>query len=167
MIRALSFVLAALLPHGAAAQLVNPGVLPDQLAARVAQAMPPVCAGAPPSDTPLGTAGVAAPCTRRGDAAAATLVMPASATTASDGSFSGTWPGAFVFTPTTAMAAVKSTSDPYICQVIATTTTCSGKCWRAVQTMTLPTLAGSLLGLVLTPQTPAAAGLTVMVVGRQ
>ncbi|SFR86687.1 hypothetical protein [Sphingomonas jatrophae] len=138
------------------------------VAAQVAAAVPPTCVTAPATDTVGGTAGAGVPCVHRQDAASATVVMPATATTLADCTFSGAWPGTFTSAPTTAFASAKTTADPFTCQVgTATTTGFAGKCWKQAQSLTLPSLATNLLGLTL-PTAPAApAGITVMVVGRQ
>lgn len=130
-------------------------------------AVPAECATLPASDTATGTIGTGTACIHRPNAAAKTNVMPATAVTIVDGSFSGTWPATFPSVPTTAFAAVKSTSDPFICQVGSfTASNFSGKCWRLMQ-MTLPGLATGLLNLVLVPFGAPPTGSTVMVVGRQ
>lgn len=134
----------------------------------VQAAQPPVCTSIPSPDTLSGSMGTGTPCTPRPDNTRPTQVIPTSATTAADGTFSGSWPGGFPSSPTTAMAQAKSTAEPYTCQLGTwTASTYSGKCWRISQQLTLPTLTTSLLGLVLPVAPTAPAGVTVSIVGRQ
>ncbi|MGY2732412.1 hypothetical protein [Sphingomonas sp. UYP23] len=178
MIRILTAALALCAHATAHAQglYIPPNVVATNAAIAAAQAkadaataaIPPVCSSAPAADTVGGTAGVGPPCTPKADAARSTQVMPSQATTAADGTFSGSWPGTFPAAPTTAFASAKTTADPYTCQVgTFTTTTYSGKCWKQTQTLTLPATATALLALQLTTAAVAPAGITVMVVGRQ
>jgi hypothetical protein len=133
-----------------------------------AAALPPTCSTVPAADTVGGTVGTGAACIPKADAARSTQVMPAQATTAADGTFSGSWPGTFPTTPTTAFASAKTTADPYTCQVATITTTgYAGKCWKKTQTITLPSTAIALLSLQLINAAAAPAGITVMIVGRQ
>lgn len=177
MIRALVTLPLALCAAPALAQVSNPGSSDAvaRLAAQQAQATadsaviatPPVCATTPAGDTYGGTVGVASACTPRQDAARPTQVQPTSTVTLADGTFSGNWPATFSTSPTSGFAAAKTTGDPYICQVAAMTTTAySGKCWK-VTASTLPALAPALLGYVVSTFTNPAAGLPIMVVGRQ
>lgn len=149
-----------------AAAVTASAVTPADLSA-VAAAIPPACGTVPSSDTSTGSLGTGTACVRAPNASAKTNVMPATAVTAADGSFSGSWPSAFASAPTIAFAGIKSTSEPYLCQVgTFTPTTFSGKCWRLVQ-MTLPGVLTGLTNLVLVPFGNPPTGSTVMVSGRQ
>lgn len=161
-------LLAGLLATPALAQVsYPPGASPGTLAALTAQ-LPPTCTTPPAADAVNGTAGTGPACVHRQDAAAATMVMPANAVTLADGTFTGSWPATFAAAPTTAMAAARTTTDPFTCQVgVATATSFSGKCWKGTTALTLPAAATALLGLVLAINPPAPAGITVMIVGRQ
>ena len=115
--------------------------------------VPQPCAAAPPSDTLSGSAGSATPCTPRPDATRPTVVQAAIVSTDATGAWSVSWAKAFSSaTPYINPQAINvSGSQPYVCNVSASTaTTATGKCWQTT-TMTLPTLASSLLGLVINP----------------
>lgn len=87
--------------------------------------------------------------------------------TLADGSFSGTWPMTLTVAPSRAHAWIESAATPYLCQIATRTTTgYTGKCWQLIST-SLPLLATSLLGLVVSPVANPAAGLTVNVLARQ
>lgn len=87
--------------------------------------------------------------------------------TASDATWSVTFDTAFASTPIYADARVYGSTTPYICTVSSlSATAASGKCFQLVTT-TLPTLATSLLGLVVSPFVTAGSGLSVRVVARQ
>ncbi len=168
------FVLAAIVPQAAFAQVSYPPVDPAKVvqqattaATTAAQAqVPAICTNPPAPDAMLATAGVGVPCTPRTDAARQTQVPPAQAVTAVDGSFSGNWTTTLPAVPTRGYAAIFGTGTPYHCQLATFTTTgFTGKCWALVTT-TLPSLPNSLLGLVVSPVANPAAGLTVNVFAR-
>lgn len=148
-----------------------PGVQPADVQAAVASAMPPVCPVLLP-DTLTGSVGTQPQCTLRQDATRPTVIQATTVITASDGSFSGTWPTPFASTPVFRSAQVEITSaqqPPIDCSFIAGTVTATGftgKCAQLTST-TLPTVATSLLGLVVSPIVNAAGGQTVRIVGRQ
>lgn len=137
----------------------------------IASATPPPCS-APLPDTLLGSAGSQPTCMTRPDATRPTLIQATSVVTASDGTFVGTWPTPFAYTPTGRIADIEvaaANAAPYKCSFISSSVTAtgfSGKCWQIVAT-TLPTTATALLGLTVSPIQNAAAGLTVRVTGRQ
>jgi hypothetical protein len=128
----------------------------------------PVCSNAPAPDTYGGTAGTGTPCTPRQDAARPTQVQTPSApvSTASDGTFSGSWKANFAANPSTTWAQANVTSAPYICQAVGTTAGFTGKCWQ-LTTTTLPSVLTGLYGLVISPFSNPAAGIPVSVGARQ
>ena len=168
MRRLIALALGLAIAGDAAGQVAYPpSVTVDQVVAQVQAAAPPVCTDPPPSPGMTATAGTDTACVRRKDATPATQVPPATATTASDGTFSGTWPAAFASPPSRALATVDGATS-YHCQIITKTATAfTGKCWLVSTSMTLPTLATSLLGYVIPFLTSAAGGLTVNVFARQ
>lgn len=139
-----------------------------QAAAQAAQdAIPPVCTVVMPQDTYTGSVGTQAQCTPRRDATRPTQVQSTSVVTGSDGSFSGPWPIAFATAPAYAHAEIYATSTPYICQInTATVSGYTGKCYQVIST-TLPGTLLALGGLVVSPVSSVAAGLTVKVIARQ
>jgi len=161
------------------AQVVYPPVDTAAVAAAAAQAatttaqqaaaalVPPTCTQPPAPDATAATAGVAAPCTPRQDAARQTPVPPASAVTVSGGGFSGTWPMALASPPTRALATVEGPT-PYHCQIITKTATAfTGKCWLVNTSSNLPSLATSLLGYTVPLLVDAASGIQVTILARQ
>lgn len=130
-------------------------------------AMPAPCPGTQLADTLNGTVGSGTPCTVRVDAARPTVVQAAIVTTDASGNWSVTWAKAFAnATPYINPQAINTGTQPYICNVSSSTTTgATGRCWQTV-TSTLPSLATSLLGLVINP-TSAAASIQVRVAARE
>lgn len=156
-----------------------PAAIPDlsgyatasSVTSAIAAASPPAC-GILSADTLNGNAGTGAMCTPRVDSSRPTVVQALTVTTTSTGDFSGTWPTPFAFAPTGRFAVVDVASGstaPYFCSFNSgsvTATTFAGHCWQIVAS-TLPTTSLALLGLVVSPLSNAAAGLTVRVTGRQ
>ena len=184
--KATILALTLLIGTPAMAQLINPSSNVDQsardaatqaglnaasasaAAASASAAIPAPCPTAPIPDSYSATPGTGTPCTTRPDATRQTVVQSARGTTATDGTFTIAWPSQSLFAtmPTYAHAEILSASAPYQCDVgSVSTTTITGKCFMLVSS-SLPTLATSLLGLVITPY-GSASSLTVMVVGRQ
>lgn len=135
--------------------------------------IPPICSTVPAMDTTNGSAGTAAPCTPPADNSRPANVQLATATggaaivTASDGSFSGVWPRAWLAAPGYAHAEIFGVSTPYVCMIVtATVTAVTGKCSQAATT-TLPGTLLALGGLLVNPFSAAPGGLTVKVIGRQ
>jgi hypothetical protein len=147
---------------------VNASIIRDEIAA-VRSIVPATCDAVPAPDTAGGTMGSGNPCIARKDAARATQVIPTSALTQLDGSFSGDWPmGGFPSSPTTAFAQAKTVVAPYTCQVgMWTATTYYGKCWEQTQTIKFPGTLTELLSLTITTAKVAPAGITVSITGRQ
>lgn len=139
-----------------------------QQTAQAAQAaVPSPCNTVPMQDTLTGTVGAGTPCTTRPDATRPTVIQAKTTTTAADATYSVTFDAPFASTPIYADARVYGATQPYLCTVTTLTATgASGKCFQLVAT-TLPTVATSLLGLVVSPFASAAAGLSVRVVARQ
>lgn len=173
MLRTALLVLALGWAVPASAQtFVSPGVSQSDLSTVQAQ-IPQTCTQPPAAEALVATLGTGTPCTQRVDAAPSTVVPPAVATTASDGSFSGNWVDAnsnaitLSSAPTRGIATIYGSTIPYHCQIATMTTTgFTGKCW-AIVAVTLPSLATSLLGYVVSPFQNAAAGLTVNVFARR
>lgn len=140
--------------------------VPD-VTTQVQTLIPPVCADPPAQDTLSGSAGSSTPCTHRADATAQTVIQAKNVTTAADSTWSATFDVPFATVPIYADARIYGQSQPYLCTVtVVTTTGASGRCYQLVAT-TLPVVATSLLGLVLSPVSNAAGGMSVRVVARQ
>lgn len=150
----------------ATAQITNPPDVSSQISNSIAAAMP-VCSTVPASDTYTGSVGTLPPCMPPMDAARATQVQSTSATTASDGTFSGTWRTPFATVPQYAHAEVNSSTTPFVCQIAtATAAGYSGKCFQVAST-TLPGTLLALGGLVVNPMNAASGGLAVKIIARQ
>jgi len=164
-----SFLALVAMPGRVEAQATINGVPVDEMQ-RITDAvtsnMPPICVTPPSSDTLMGTAGTATACTPRQDASRRTIIQAKNTVTAADATYSITWDAPFATDPIYADARVYGTASPYLCTITATATGASGKCFQLVAT-TLPTLTTSLGGLVVSPISNAAAGLSIRVVGRQ
>lgn len=133
----------------------------------LAATVPVACTTTPMPDTLVGSVGTATPCSPRPDNTRPTVIQAKNTTTASDATWSVTFDTAFASTPIYADARVYGSTTPYICTVSSlSATAASGKCFQLVTT-TLPTLATSLLGLVVSPFVTAGSGLSVRVVARQ
>lgn len=170
--RTFRICLAALTLLGAAGAAVPavyfPPVVPDLSGYALQSQVPQPCPAIPLPDTLNGAVGAGSPCVHRTDTARPTVVQAAIVTTDTLGNWSVTWAKPFTSsTPYINPQAINVLGQqPYTCNVSAsTTTTASGKCWQAV-TMTLPSVATSLLGLVLNPS-GAAASIQVRVAARE
>jgi hypothetical protein len=150
-----------------AATVAASTVAAQAAAAAAAAAQPAICTSPPAQPGMVATAGTAAPCLPRADAAPATQNPVATAVTASDGTFTGNWLTSYASPPSRAIATVDG-STPVHCQVVTKTTTgFTGKCWLVNYSSTLPSLATSLLGYAINFLSNAAAGITVNVFARQ
>lgn len=142
------------------------GVTPADVQSAIVAATPATC-GTPQSDTYTGTAGSGVRCMPREDNARRTQVQSATATTASDGTFSGNWAAAFASVPMYAHAEINSANTPFVCSIITTTAIgYTGKCF-AVASTTLPGTLLALNGLVVSPIVNASAGQAVRIIARQ
>jgi hypothetical protein len=164
--------LAALILSGAVgaacAAVYFPPIVPSLSGYALLSQVPQPCPDAPNPDTLSGAVGTGTPCAHRTDATRPTSLQAAIVTTDGTGAWTVTWAKAFNSpTPYINPQAINVLGQmPYTCNVAtSTTTTASGKCWQAV-TMTLPSLALNLLGLVLNP-TGAAASIQVRVAARE
>jgi hypothetical protein len=139
----------------------------DRKASAAAAAVPATCAQPPAPDAMVATAGTAAPCVPRADAAKQTAIPPAAATTVSGGTFSGTWTAPLPAAPSRAIATVEG-AVPYHCQIITKTVTAfTGKCWLVNTSATLPGVLTSLVGYTLPLLVDSGAGIAVTVLARQ
>lgn len=128
--------------------------------------LPQPCGTVPSPDTLNGTVGSGGCFTRPTDTRP-TVVQAATVTTNGSGVFTVTWAKTFATTNPfiNAQPINPSGSQPYICNITSSTATAvTGQCWQTL-TMTLPSIALSLLGLVLNP-TGVAASISVRVAGR-
>lgn len=146
---------------------VPPGIpTQEDLDSKIAAATPDPCTP-PMADTLVASAGSGPRCMPRTDATRATVIQAKTTITATDSTWAVTFDAAFPTIPIYADARVYGASQPYLCTVQTLTTAgASGKCYQLVAT-TLPTVATSLLGLVVSPVSSAASGLSVRVVARQ
>ncbi len=128
--------------------------------AAIAAAAPGLCP-TPAGDTLNGTAGGAAGCIPRQDAARPTAVRRANATTDSTGAFSLTWARAYVSTtPVVSVKPVLAAGTKGDCGfTTVNATTAAGTCW------TYQSVVVSVLGSTVSPVATAAAGIRVMLVG--
>lgn len=166
--------LAILASTSVSAQVSNPGanaadiasLRATALAAQTAVANVQPCTTVPLADTFTGTLGTAANCMPRADATRPTQVQPARGILGSDGTATIAWPNTFSGVPTYAHAEVLGGAAPYQCDVVTVTATnINVKCYQLYAT-TLGTTLAAVVGVVVSPFQNAAAGLTVMVVGR-
>jgi hypothetical protein len=138
-----------------AAQLINPGANPADVAqaqalaqaaqAAAATAAANACAPAssvPPIEQPVGTAGSAQTC-RRSDAVQTRITRVTMTTSVAGGLVSGSWSTPLPAAPAVIFEAVNATAaQPIFCNLTATptTTTFAGKCW--IQNPPVVTLSG-------------------------
>lgn len=143
-----------------------PSITQTDLDSAITAATPSDC-GVPAQDTYTGSAGTGPRCMPKADASRPTQVQTSTASTAADGTFSGTWPVPFSATPSYARADINVADRPHVCSVLTlTAVSYTGKCY-AVASTTLPGTLVALGGLVVSPVTNPSTGLTVRVIARQ
>lgn len=116
----------------------------------------------PPGETVAGSIG-SANMAMRADARPPRLTRATTVTTASGGTFSGTWDAPLVGTPTIVLTPIAANAS-IDCQLTSapTSTTFAGRCWTAQTTSLNLTLITA--GLTLNPMTNTAAGVQVQVI---
>ena len=128
--------------------------------------LPQQCSQAPIPDTLMGSPGSQACFTPR-DASRPTAVQAATVLTDATGLWSLTFNRSFSTSAVVLPIPVNSGNLPVLCNVTSRSqTAASGRCWQSALT-TLPGVATSLLGLVVSPFTTAASGISVMVIARE
>lgn len=167
---------------GVRAQLLNVQVTSnvvtsDQLAAQVAalnssilgvqNMVPAKCAAVPSMETLNGSTGTAT-CFVSADGNAPTIVQAAKVTTTSGGAFTVGWAKTFTSSAPMPWANPLTTgSAPVMCNITSSTSTSvSGQCWGFPTTITLPSIALNLLGLVLNISVASPSGMNVWVGAR-